>query len=100
MIRDAGTDLRELRETIDRLDGALAFLLAERFAITERIGELKAAADLPSLDPAREDAQRERLTRLAREAGVELRLLTPVFEALTATVRRRHDEIRQNHTGR
>ena len=35
------TNLGELRKSIDNLDTALVAILAERFRITERVGELK-----------------------------------------------------------
>ncbi|HEX8496992.1 MAG TPA: chorismate mutase, partial [Actinomycetales bacterium] len=47
---DPGAELHRLRHSIDNLDAALIHLLAERFKLTEQVGELKAAHDLPAAD--------------------------------------------------
>lgn len=88
-------EIAELRARIDRLDAALLYLLAERFACTEAIGRLKRDHDLPALDTARENSQRERLAGLAEDAGVDPDVIEEVFSAVTSVVRRRHDEIRK-----
>lgn len=44
----------DLRHEIDRLDADIASLLAERFSIAQKIGELKAEAKMPVLDNKRE----------------------------------------------
>ena len=68
---DARTLLAEHRAAIDRLDAVLIYTLAERFARTQAVGRLKAEHGLPPSDPAREDEQIARLTRLAGEAGLD-----------------------------
>ena len=87
------------RQGIDRLDGALVFLLAERFAITDEVGRIKAESGFPALDADREAEQRARLRALAADAGVDPALVEPVFDALTATVRARHEQIRRSTVG-
>jgi chorismate mutase len=67
-------ELRRLRDSIDNVDAALVFLLAERFKHTGQVGRLKAAHGLPPADPGREAAQIARLRRLAGEAHLD-----PVF---------------------
>ena len=59
------------RASIDRLDAVLVYTLAERFSRTQAVGRLKAEHGLPPSDPAREDEQIARLTRLAEEAGLD-----------------------------
>ena len=59
-------ELARLRGSIDNMDAALIHLLAERFKITQRVGELKATQGLPAADPGREAQQIARL----RELGV------------------------------
>lgn len=59
------------RAAIDRLDAILVYTLAERFAHTDAVGELKARHALPPADPAREAAQAERIERIARDAGLD-----------------------------
>ena len=40
-------ELLALRASIDNIDAALIFMLAERFRCTQRVGHLKASAGLP-----------------------------------------------------
>ncbi len=63
--------LASYRESIDNIDAALVFMLAERFKITKAVGRYKAEAGLPPADPAREAAQIERLRSLARSANLD-----------------------------
>ena len=59
------------RASIDNIDAALIFMLAERFRITQAVGRHKAATGLPPADPGRERAQIERLRGLAQEAHLD-----------------------------
>ena len=63
--------LDRYRESIDNIDAALIFMLAERFKITKAVGEHKAVTGLPAADPAREKIQIERLRNLARSANLD-----------------------------
>ena len=58
------------RKSIDNIDAALIHMLAERFRITQAVGEYKAEAGLPASDPAREARQIERLRALAVDADL------------------------------
>lgn len=69
--KDAADQLLEYRRSIDNIDAALVFLLAERFKVTQKVGVFKAQADLPPADPGREEAQISRLRALARDAGLD-----------------------------
>jgi chorismate mutase len=66
--------LDRYRASIDNIDAALVHLLAERFKITQAVGEYKALAGLPPADPERESRQVARLRSLAEESGLD-----PVF---------------------
>lgn len=66
--------LARFRASIDNIDAALIHLLAERFKITQAVGEYKATSGLPAADPDREAVQVERLRSLAEQAGLD-----PVF---------------------
>ncbi len=73
-VADAGPAAAELagyRRSIDNIDAALVFLLAERFKVTKKVGAFKAAAGLPPADPAREEQQIARLRALAAEADLD-----------------------------
>ena len=59
------------RRSIDNIDAALVFMLAERFKITKAVGAHKAKNDLPPADTAREKEQVERLRALAAEADLD-----------------------------
>ena len=63
--------LATFRKSIDNIDAALIHMLAERFRITQAVGEYKAQAGLPASDPGREAAQIERLRALAVEAELD-----------------------------
>lgn len=63
--------LQGYRESIDNIDAALIFMLAERFRITQAVGRHKASTGLPAADPARESAQVARLRALAVSANLD-----------------------------
>ena len=63
--------LATFRKSIDNIDAALIHMLAERFRITQAVGEDKAQAGLPASDPDREARQIERLRALATEAELD-----------------------------
>ena len=63
--------LAEYRESIDNIDAALIFLLAERFKITKKVGQYKADVGMPPADPSRETVQIARLRSLADTAHLD-----------------------------
>ena len=63
--------LASYRESIDNIDAALVFMLAERFKITQKVGAYKAKHNLPPADPSRESQQIARLRELARSANLD-----------------------------
>ena len=67
----ADATLRSYRESIDNIDAALVFMLAERFKVTQKAGEHKAATGMPAADPGREAAQIARLRALAKSANLD-----------------------------
>jgi chorismate mutase len=60
-----------MRQRLDELDAGWVGILAERFAITDRVGAHKRAHDLPAQDPAREAEMIERIRALATTAGLD-----------------------------
>jgi len=70
-LQDQDAVLAAYRKSIDNIDAALIHMLAERFRITQAVGEYKAEAGLPASDPSREARQIERLRALAVEAELD-----------------------------
>ncbi|MDP3952597.1 chorismate mutase, partial [Microbacterium sp.] len=62
---DARAELLRLRGSIDNIDAALIYMLAERFRATQQVGILKAEHEMPASDPKREEQQVARLRALA-----------------------------------
>ena len=63
--------LASFRKSIDNIDAALIHMLAERFRITQAVGEYKARSGLPASDPGREQRQIQKLRALAVEAQLD-----------------------------
>ncbi|MGD7704860.1 chorismate mutase [Microlunatus sp. Y2014] len=89
-------ELLRLRKSIDNMDAALIHLLAERFAITQRVGELKADLGLSPADPGREARQIERLRGLALDADLDPEFAEKFLNFVIAEVVRHHEAIARN----
>jgi len=92
-IEEALAELHRLRLSIDNMDAALVHLLAERFKITQQVGELKAANGLPPADPARETEQIARLRALASESHLDPEFAEKFLNFIVAEVVRHHEAI-------
>lgn len=88
--------LRSLRGSIDNIDAALIYMLAERFRCTKQVGVLKAEHRLPASDPLREQQQLERLRGLAQEAELDPDFAQKWFNFVVAEVIRHHTNIASN----
>ena len=86
----AAARLQSLRASIDNVDAALIFLLAERFRCTKQVGVLKAEHGMPASDPAREEQQIARLRRLALDADLDPEFAEKWFNFVVAEVIRHH----------
>ena len=86
--------LAEYRQSIDNIDAALVFLLAERFKVTQRVGRYKAAAGLPPADPEREDRQITRLRQLAASADLDPEFSEKFLRFIIREVIRHHEQQR------
>lgn len=95
---DVARQLRLLRESIDNLDAALVFVLAERFKCTQKVGRLKAEHELPPADPEREAQQIRRLRRLAEQSQLEPQFAEKFLNFIVEEVVRHHKLIASGHT--
>jgi chorismate mutase len=91
MVDPVAEELLRLRMSIDNMDAALVHLLAERFKITQQVGELKAAHGLPPADPVREAQQIERLRALAEDARLDPEFAEKFLNFVIAEVVRHHE---------
>ncbi len=86
-------ELARLRHSIDNMDAALVHLLAERFAITQQVGVLKAEHGLPPADPTRETQQIARLRALATDARLDPEFAEKFLNFVVAEVVRHHEAV-------
>ncbi len=88
--------LTRYRESIDNIDAALVFMLAERFKVTQSVGQYKAATSLPAADPGREEKQIARLRQLARDAKLDPDFTEKFLRFIIEEVIRHHQQIRSD----
>lgn len=85
------------RKSIDNIDAALIHMLAERFRITQAVGEYKARVTLPPADPAREERQIERLRSLSEEANLDPEFGEKFLRFIIDEVIRHHENARNSN---
>ena len=83
--------LAGFRKSIDNIDAALIHILAERFRITQAVGEYKAKTALPPADPGREQEQIARLRRLAEESQLDPEFSEKFLRFIIDEVIRHHE---------
>ncbi|TWP38974.1 chorismate mutase [Leekyejoonella antrihumi] len=93
---DVATDavLTSYRESIDNIDAALIHLLAERFKITQAVGQYKAEHDLPPADPSREERQIGRLRALATASHLDPEFSEKFLRFVIDEVIHHHERLR------
>ncbi len=94
MSDDIPQRLAEFRKSIDNLDASLIYLLAERFHLTEQVGEFKKTRDLPPSDPNREQHQIARLRQLAEDSNLDPDFAERVIRFIIKEVVQNHERIR------
>lgn|SRR5690554_6148653 len=90
----AHAQLAALRAQIDRLDHSLVLLIANRFALTEQVGEIKARENLHAVDACREQQKLEDVRRWCAAEGVSDQLMTDILAQLMREAVRNHERIR------
>ena len=94
LMEDHARQLQAYRESIDNIDAALVFMLAERFKITKAVGFYKKEHDLPPADSGREQRQIERLRTLAKSANLDPEFSEKFLQFIIREVIRHHEIIR------
>jgi len=87
--------LNGYRQSIDNIDAALVFMLAERFKVTKAVGRYKARAGLPPADPGREESQIARLRGLAEDAQLDADFSEKFLRFIIDEVIRHHERVRE-----
>ena len=85
--------LQRYRRSIDNIDAVLIHTLAERFKLTQAVGELKAEHGMPPSDPGREQRQIARLRRLAEDADLDPEFAEKFITFVIAEVIHHHERI-------
>jgi len=91
--------LASYRASIDNIDAALIYMLAERFRCTQAVGVLKATHGLPPADPSREAEQIARLRRLADESQLDPDFAEKFLNFVVREVIRHHEQIAADKNG-
>ena len=87
--------LSRYRQSIDNIDAALVYLLAERFKVTQAVGEYKASHALPPADPGREERQVARLRQLALDAKLDPDFTEKFLRFIIDEVIRHHQQAKR-----
>lgn len=87
-------ELLEARKKIDRIDGDLLVLLAERFALTHRVGILKASNGLEAVDEVREAQKLAELCTQSEKHGLNPEFITELFSHIMKEVVKNHRQLR------
>ncbi|MEM6585925.1 MAG: chorismate mutase [Pseudomonadota bacterium] len=82
------------RKSIDNIDAAIIHMLAERFRITQAVGEYKAKVTLPPADPDREARQIARLRALSEAADLDPEFSEKFLRFIIDEVIRHHEKAR------
>ncbi|MEO0464777.1 MAG: chorismate mutase [Pseudomonadota bacterium] len=88
------------RKSIDNIDAAIIHMLAERFRITQAVGEYKARVTLPPADPEREKRQIARLRALSEAADLDPEFSEKFLRFIIDEVIRHHEGHNQSHKER
>ena len=87
--------LKDERSTIDRLDSIIVNALIERFAVTNRIGLIKAENKLGAYDGVRETEQMQRLNKLVKNSSLDIEFVEKVMKLITSETKKRHEKLKE-----
>lgn len=93
-------ELLLVRDQIDRIDHGLVLLLANRFALTQRVGELKAQHGLQALDAERESRKLAAIRCQCENNGVNPELVAEILERVMGEVVLNHKRIQENQSAK
>lgn len=93
------TELLAVRKQIDRIDNGLVLLLANRFALTAKVGELKATHGLQAVDPDRESHKLAEIRALCVQHGVNPDLVAEILARVMEEVVKNHRIIQAGSQG-
>ena len=88
------TNLKELREKIDKTDKKLVKILAERFVLTKEVGEYKKSRDLKALAEKREEQIFKTREKWAKELDLNPILIKKIFTMIIKEVKKNHRKIK------
>lgn len=89
-------ELLSLRKQIDRLDHGLVLMLANRFSLTRRVGEIKARVGLESFDPQREAEKIADIRQLCNLHDVNPELMVDILAQIMRETVKNHDKFRSS----
>lgn len=90
------TNLKELREKIDKTDRELVKILAERFVLTKEVGEYKKSRNLKALAKKREVQIFKKREKWAKELDLDPILIKKIFTMVIKEVKENHRKIRKS----
>ncbi len=74
--------LLDYRTSIDLLDQAIVYLLAERMRVVTKVGEYKKKNNIPALDQKRWDQVLTNKKTLAKQAGLSEQLIEDIYNRI------------------
>lgn len=86
-------DLLRLKAKIDATDETIVALLSKRFALTHRVGELKAMVGEAPLNPQRQAERQRLLQMLATFHGVGFTLVSDLFARVQRETLAMHERL-------
>ena len=93
-ISEIPEELKVKRQQLDQLDLQIVDLLAKRFEITQKVGEVKAAYSLEALDGNRETEKLRSLKDYSAKFGLSGSLVESLFALIMKEVVANHRELR------